>query len=399
MNFSLYIAKRYLFSKSNTNAINIITIIAGVGVVVSTIVLFVILSAFSGLRTFSYSLLDSSDPDIKITIKEGKYFEFSPEIKNILSNSKSVKKYANVVEERVFLQYGDKKSVAQIKGVDNHYNQIIDIDSILTVGNWLDKEFPNTVVIGEGIAYKLSLQILDFGEPLQIMVPKAGKGFLNPNNAFNSKKVQIFGAFGGTEEFRNKYVFADIFVAQNLLGLKQNQISAIELKLKNKENANAVRDELQQKMGKTFKVETQEQLNSIYYKVINTENFIGYLIGTLITIIALFNILGSIIMMIIDKKDNLNTLFKVGASVKDIKKIFVFQGFLLTILGMFIGLVISIALVLFQQYYKVFMITETLPYPVEFRWFNLFVVILTISVLGYLASKIASSRINKLFVD
>ncbi len=356
---------------------------------VSTIVLFIILSAFSGLRTFSYSMLESSDPDIKISATKGKHFVLTPEIKNVLFNSKSVKKYSRVVEERVFLQYGDKKSVAQIKGVDEDYNKIINIDTILTVGTWLDKEFPRAVVIGEGIAYKLSLRVLDLGKPLQIMVPKAGKGFLNPNNAFNSENVQIFGAFGGTENFRNKYVFANISVVQNLLDLKNNQVSALELKVFDEENTTKVRDELEKELGNSFKVETREQLNLMYYKVINTENFIGYLIGTLITIIALFNILGSIIMMIIDKKQNLNTLFKIGLSINDIKKIFIFQGVLLTLFGMFIGLIISISLVLFQEHYKVFMITQTMPYPVEFKWFNLFVVIATILVLGYFSSKIS----------
>ncbi len=365
---------------------------------VSTIVLFVILSAFSGLRTFSTKMLESSDPDIKLSASKGKYLDFTADLQQTLSKTKVIKHISPIIEERVFLQYGDKKAVAQLKGVDVDYNKVINIDTVMTVGTWLDREFPKAVVIGEGIAYKLSLRVLDLGTPLQIMTPKAGKGFINPNNAFNSVNTTIFGAFGGSEAFRNTYIFSEISIARQLLELKSEQYTAIELKLIDNSNSMAVKKDLQQILGDAFKVETREELNSLYYKVVNTENFIGYLIGTLITIIALFNILGSIIMMIIDKKANLNTLFKIGASIDEIKKIFVFQGVLLTLTGLVIGLIISISLILLQIEYEFFMITPTIPYPVEFQWSNLIIVITTIMVLGFGASQIASSRITKAFI-
>ncbi|WP_299011133.1 ABC transporter permease [uncultured Tenacibaculum sp.] len=399
MNFSLYIAKRYLFSKTSTNAINIITAIAVFGVVVGTLALFVVLSGFSGLKTFSDSLLNASDPDIKITAAQGKSFEYSTKLHEILQQEEGVKAYSKVVEERVFLKYKDRDHIAQIKGVDTNYSYIIPTDSILTVGTWIDEQYKNTAVIGYGISYKLSLGIFNFGEPLQILVPKPGKGFINANNAFRSVSTQVVGAYTGSEEFQNKYVFTELSLAQELLGYNENQITGVELALEKGVDLDSFQEKLQASLGEGLKVQTRAQLNTLYYKVINTENFISYLIFTLIVAIALFNVIGSIIMMIIDKRQNLKTLFNLGSSIEEVKKIFVYQGFLLTMVGMVIGVVLGTLLVLIQQQFELLMITESLAYPVEFKLVNLLVVIVTISVLGYLAAKIASSRISKSFIE
>ena len=399
MNFPLYIAKRYLFSKTSNNAINIITIIASFGVIVGSLALFIILSGFSGLRTFSYSLLDVSDPDIKITASKGKTFLYTKDVQKALENNTSINAYSKVIEERVFLEYNDKNEIAFIKGVEENYTSITHIDSVLSIGNWLDKDLPNTAVVGNGISRKLSLGILSFGEPLSIMVPKPGTGFINPNNAFYKMNVQIVGLYSGTEEFENKFVFVSMNEAQNLLKYKENQFTGIEIKLNDNSEADLFSENLQEQLGSQFKVQTKQQLNEVFYKVINTENFVSYLIFTLIVIIALFNVIGAIIMMIIDKKSNLKTLLSLGATIKEIKRVFVFQGFLLTFLGMIIGLTLGVLLVIIQKQFGLFMITQNLPYPVEFRFSNLFIVIATITVLGFIASKIASSRITKEFIE
>lgn len=399
MNFPFYIAKRYLKSKSSTNAINIITLIAMFGVIVGTIALFVILSGFSGLRTFSYSLLNASDPDIKISPVSGKTFNYDQKIDEELISNTNIASFSKVVEERVFLKYKDKSHIAHIKGVDNNYTEIVALDSSLVVGEWIDPEFRNTAVIGSGISYKLSLRIFNMTDPLKIFVPKPGKGMLNAANAFRSANVQIIGVYSGSEDFQNKYVFTELEVAQQLLNYEPNQVSAVEIKLR---NADKVDDEaaiLQQNLGDSFKVQTRTELNALVYKVINTENFVSYLIFTLIVIIALFNVIGAIIMMIIDKRKNLKTLLNIGATLKDIKRIFVLQGFLLCLVGLGIGMILAVVLVLIQQQFGVFMITQNIPYPVEFQWSNFFVVIFTIAILGFIAAKIASSRITNDFVQ
>ena len=399
MHFPLYIAKRYLFSKTSTNAINIITIIASFGVIVGALALFIILSGFSGLRSLSYSLLDVSDPDIKITSSTGKKLLYTKDIHQILENNTSIYAFSKVIEERVFLEYNNKNEIAYIKGVEENYTSITSIDSVLNTGNWLDKEFSKTAVVGNGISRKLSLGILNFGEPLSIMVPKSGTGFINPLNAFYKMNLQVVGVYSGTEEFESKFVFVSINDARNLLHFKENQFTGIEIKLKDNLDANLFSEQLQEQLGSKFKVRTKQQLNEVFYKVINTENFVSYLIFTLIVIIALFNVIGAIIMMVIDKKSNLKTLFSLGATIEEIKRIFVYQGFLLTFLGMIIGLSLGILLVFLQKQFGLFMITQNLPYPVEFRISNLFIVVVTITVLGFIASKIASSRINKDFIE
>jgi lipoprotein-releasing system permease protein len=399
LNFPLYIAKRYLFAKSGNNAINIITIIASVGVILGAAALFIILSGFSGLRTFNYTLLDSSDPDVKITATQGKSFFFDNTIKNVFFSSKDIVSFSKVIEERVFIKNGEKQQIAYIKGVDDNYINVVPLDDAIQVGTWLQKEYTNTSVIGNSLAYKLSAGVESFGEYLEILVPKKGTGFINPSRSFRSIKTQIVGAYFGTEEFENKYVFVSNFQAQQLLNYKKNQFTGIEIKLSPDSNPTNFAVLMQEKLGNQFEVKTKAQLNELFYKVINTENFVSYLIFTLIVIIAMFNIVGSIIMMIIDKKKNLKTLLSMGATLSEIKNIFVIQGFLLTLISMAIGLFLSLIIVIIQQKFQIFMITSSIPYPVELTGSNFLIVITTITVLGFLAAKVASSRITVNFID
>ena len=399
MSFPLYIAKRYLFSKTSNNAINIITIIASFGVIIGSLALFIILSGFSGLRTFSYNLLDVSDPDIKITTSIGKSFLITEDLQQTLNANTSINVISKVIEERVFLEYNEKTEIAFVKGVEENYTKISNIESSLNIGTWLQKDYSNTAVIGRGISNKLSLGISNYGVPLKIMIPKPGKGFINPRRPFYEIDTQIVGIYSGTEEFEGKFVYTSIEKARELLRFKENQVTAIELKLKNSQTSDEVAFVLRNTLGSNFKVQTKEQLNEVFYKVINTENFVSYLIFTLIVIIALFNVIGAIIMMIIDKKANLKTLFNLGATIKEIKRIFIIQGFMLTFLGMCIGLLLGVALVFLQKKFEIFMIVPNLAYPVEFRITNLLIVFFTIIILGFIAAKIASSRISEEFID
>jgi len=394
LKFPLYIAKRYLFTKSSNNAINIITLIAALGVIVGTFALFIVLSVFSGLKEFSLDFIRVSDPDLKVSIEKGKTFLFTDSISSILQDEK-IAHYSKVVEERAFFNYRDKSHIASIKGVDANYLLVNNIDTAIYIGEWLDKEAMQTVVIGNGVSSTLSLGTYDFMESLKVYVPKPGKGYINnPKTAFNQLNLQPVGVFKLTEELDKKYVFSHIELAQNLLNYKTNQISAIELKLAADVDENEVIQLLQNKLGNSYKIETREQLNAVFHKMLNTENLVSYLVFTLILIIALFNVIGAIVMMILDKKDNLKTLFSLGATIKEIKRIFILQGFLLTFFGLLIGLFLSITFVILQKELGFIMITTELAYPVEFRIINVVVVFFTILILGFLAARIASSRIS-----
>ncbi len=400
MNFPFYIAKRYLFSKSSNNTINIITFIAAIGVVIGTLALFIVLSGFSGLREFSIGFLNTSDPDIKISSEKGKSFLFTPNLQSKINNQKGIASYSKVIEERAFFEFNKKTHIAFIKGVDINYINVNSIDTTVYVGSWLNEEIPYGAVVGNGISSILSVGVFDYLEPLKIYVPKPGSGYItNPNNAFTEIHTQPIGVFALTDEIDKKYTFTSLEVAQELLNFKPEQISAIELKVINIEERSNIIEDLQTNFGSEFKVETREQLNAVFYKMLNTENLASYLIFTLILIIALFNVIGAIIMMILDKRDNLKTLYNLGATIKEIKRVFILQGFLLSVVGLFIGLTLGILLVLLQKKYHLFMITPNLAYPVEFNYANVFTVIITILVLGFLASKIASSRISIKLVE
>lgn len=396
MNFPLYIAKRYLFSKSSNNTINIITIIATIGVIVGTMALFIVLSGFSGLKVFSLSFLETSDPDFKITSIKGKSFEFSNTLKSILEIEKGVAHYTKVVEERAFFEFKGKTHLAHIKGVEENYLKINNIDTAIFVGNWLDYDFTNNIVVGNGISNKLSMGINDYLEPLKIYVPKAGSGYVESVKKDVSTIItQPVGIFMLNEELDKKYAFIPINLAQKLLSYTPNQISSIEVKVSNLNDRDAIITNLKSKFGNDYKIQTREQLNAVFYKMLNTENLISYLIFTLILIIALFNVIGALIMMIFDKKSNLKTLYNLGATIKEIRKVFVLQGFLLSLFGLFIGLTLAIILVLLQQIFGFYNITESLAFPIKFEFFNVIVVFFTILILGYIASLIASSRITK----
>ena len=388
-----------MVSKSSNNAINIITLIATLGVIVSTIALFVVLSVFSGLKNFSLSFIRIADPDLKVSIVKGKSFLFNDAIEKALINEK-IANYSKVIEERAFFNYRDKSHIAVIKGVDSNYLFVNRIDTAVYFGEWVNYTAKHTVVVGSGISNILSVGAYDFLDPLKIFVPKPGKGYItNPKTAFKSINTQPIGIYKLTDDLDKKYVFANLSLTEDLLNYKPNQITGIEIKLSDDDYSKEVQNQLQTKLGDQYRVQTREQLNSVFYKMLNTENLASYLVFTLILIIALFNVIGAIVMMIIDKRNNLKTLFHLGADIREIRKIFVLQGFLLTVFGLVIGLLIAIPFVLLQKKYGFIMITQNLAYPVEFHFTNVLVVILTIVVLGYLAAKIASARISKKLVE
>ena len=399
MKFPLYIAKRYLFSKSKNNAINIITGIASVGIIVGTLALFVVLSVFSGLRVFSLSFSNTIDPDLKIGPKQGKTLFISPNQEKQISNLNGIASYSKVVEERVLFFFDGKEQVNYLKGVDTNYTKINDVAKTLFNGKWL-RHNTAEVVVGYGITQKLSLGLFDFNNAFEVYVPRKGKAVIeSEQEAFNKSVLIPTGIYAISEDLDSKYVFADLAITQELLEYKSNQVSAVEIKMKPNADENEIIEKLNGIFQNKTEVKTRAQLNATLYKMLNTENIAVYLIFTLVIIIALFNLIGALIMMVLDKKSNLKTLYNLGSEVKDLKKIFLLQGSLLTIFGGIIGLVLGIIIVLIQQQFKVVMITESLAYPVVFSIQNVLIVFATIVALGVIASLIASSRVTKKLLD
>lgn len=378
--------------------------IAASGIVIASAALFIVLSGFSGLKDFSLEFSSFVDPDLKIIPTQGKSFLLSEIEEDSLKKMEGVFAVSKIIEERIVLDFDEKKKLATIKGVDNNYTDVTDIDSMVIQGNWpMNGSWPgeglSQVVSGAGIAYDLSFGVLDYGKSLTIYVPKPGKGQISSvKSIFNSVEAVNIGIFDVNEELNNEYIYSDIGTAQYLLNLNPQQYTSVELKLAETADENQIIANIHKILGNRVEIKNRIQLNSALYKMLNTENVVVYLIFTLVIIIALFNVIGALIMMILDKKESLHTLFNLGSTPKDIKRIFFFQGSLMTILGGVIGLVIGFIIIVLQRQYDLVMITPTLPYPVTLKAINFVVVLFTIAILGVMAAKIASGRINKTLV-
>jgi lipoprotein-releasing system permease protein len=402
VNYPLYIASRYLFSKSSNNAINVITIIAAAGVVIGAMSLFIVLSAFSGLKDFSLQFTNVFDSDLKIIPASGKTISFNETVAGKLDEVPEIFAYSRVIEERVFLQYKGKNHIAYIKGVDSNYVNVIPVDSILYLSDWF-RYGRNEVVIGTATALKLSVGINDYTDLIEIYVPTPGTGQiteLNIDKAFTRERAVAVGFYEVNEDVNGKYVFSDFEMAQALLDLNSNVVSSIEIKLQPEADEELVKAEISQIFrGQNIMIKNRIQQNDALYKMLNTENIAVYLIFTLVLIIALFNVIGSIIMMILDKRKNIKTLYNLGATLRKIRSIFFLQGALMTTLGGILGVLLGIIIVWIQMKSPFVYITSTLPYPVKLNIVNIIVVFATISLLGILASKIAASRVKESLLD
>lgn len=370
------------------------TLIASGGVIIASAALFIVLSVFAGLKDFSLQFSSFVDPDLKLIPHEGKSFLWTDNDKTALLNINGIVAYSEIIEERIIIRSENKNLIATLKGVDNNYLNVTKIDTMVTKGRWITQG-SNDVVSGWGISNNLSFGILDYLKPLSLYVPKVGKGQAStPKGYYNSVYVNNVGLFEINEKLNNNYIFSDIELAKRLLSYKSGQLSALELKLDPKVNEDTVRSQLESAFGNKLKIKNRAELNDALFKMLNTENLAIYLIFTLVIIIALFNVIGAIIMMILDKKKSLNTLFNLGAETKSIKSIFFFQGSLMTIVSGVIGVALGLVIVFLQQAFELVMLTPDLAYPVRINVFNLFIVLVTIFALGIVASKIASERIT-----
>ena len=397
MNYPLYIAKRYLFSKSNKNAVNIISRIAIIAVILGAMALFIVLSGFSGLKEFALQFTNMFDSDLKVIPAKGKTLQLTEEQFIKIQKIEGIEAVSKTIEERIFIRYEGKNHIAFIKGVDENYSKVTPIDSLLLVGDWLVPN-QNEVVIGFGISAKLSIPPRDYGKLIEVYVPKPGTGQINvldPTSAFNSERVVASGIYEINDELNGKYLFSDIDFARNLLGLDSTKVSFLEFKLNPSAQEDKVKADISGIFPEEIIIKNRFQQNDALYKMLNSENLFTYLFVSLIAAIAIFNLAGTIIMIILEKRGNIKTLYFLGLTLKEIRKVFFYNGVLMTLIGVFIGLFLGSVLVLLEIQYGFVPITESLPYPVKFKLINLLIVFLTITLLGGLASKIASLRVSQ----
>ena len=400
MNFPLYIAKRYLRSKSSQNAVNIINFITFLVIVIGSAALFIVLSAFAGLRTFSLSFSNTFDPDLKASPSIGKHFTISADEESALANIEGLANYSKELEERAYLTYKEKSTIAYIKGVDENYRAVTGVDSTLIFGNWGSDVYNG--VIGIGI-YNLLGVPMNNRTAMEVLVPKPGEGSFSQQglNAkpYDDLALVVSGVYAVEESLDKKYVFAQLPIVQELLQKDSTEVSGINFKLMEKASADDVRSAIKEVLGDKVSVLTRREQNTSLYRMLNTENLATYLIFTLVLIIALFNVVGAIIMMILDKQQNSKTLYSLGTTIKELRRIYFIQGILVTSFGGLIGVLIGMLLIGSQLAFGWLKITPTLAYPVEFNVVNVLIVIGTIMVLGFISSKIASSRINEKLIS
>jgi lipoprotein-releasing system permease protein len=404
LNFPLFIAKRYLFSKKSHNAINIISIVSSIGVGIGTFALVVVLSVFNGFEGLIVSLFNSFDSDLKITALEGKTFDVSDTTTfNRLKNIPGIKYYSEVLEENALLKYNDAQFIATIKGVQADYIKNSGLDSMLTDGALPNNDTSNYALIGQGVANMLGVNIAAFYTPVVIYLPKGGKSvnLSNPEDAFTINSILPSASFSVQQEIDIKYVLVPLFFAREIMD-KNNKASSIEIGLKTDVNASLVKDEIQKIVGDKFVIQNRFEQHEFLFKIMKSEKWAVFLILAFILIVATFNVIGSISMLILDKQKDIIVLKSLGASHADLRTIFMAEGFLITFLGAISGLVLGILLCLGQQRFGWIKLNGgggnfvVEAYPVDLQFIDLSYILLTVLVIGYFAARYpAVSLINK----
>ena len=367
--------------------------LAGLGVVVGSAALFIVLSGFNGLKDYSLAFTSFVDPDLKLIPAKSKTFVVKDSLLSGVLKLENFMSYSKVVEEDLFLSTNLNGEIVSVKGVSSSY-PLNTTESILFDGEWITGS--NQIVSGWGVANRLSFGVYDYSKSIKLYAPKPGKKqILSIDESFSRLDVVNVGLFEINEALDFSLVYASLADLQKLLGYSKNQLSSVEFILKDPSKIKESVALLEARFGPGFEVKTKEQLNDTLYKMLNTEEVAVYLIFTLVLVIAMFNLISSIIIMILEKRKNLKTLHNSGANHGEIRNIFYYQGLIITLLGGAVGVFIGYILMLIQQEFSLFMITSSLPYPVSPRPMTFVIVSATILILGSVASKISSSVVTK----
>ncbi len=395
MSFTLKIAWRYFFSKSKQTVINRINSFAFFMVVVSSTALFVVLSAFAGLKDFGLSFTNTFDPDFEILPERGTYFTVPDSTLIELQSLPEVIAAAPEIEEKVFLSFKDKNQVAFLKAVSPEYTSVIPIDRLIALGDWLTFEGPD-VVAGFGIAGSMGLGVYDYNTFLNITVPKKKKQTLLNQNPFTSSPSVVSGLFQISEDLDKKYLFSNMSFGQQLLELQPDQFSSVVLKTAPQTRKVDLVAQLQPLFKIPIRVVSRAEQNAALYRMLNVEHLAIYFIFTLVMIIALFNVVGALIMMVLDKQGQLKILMVLGAEPKEIHKIFFLLGLLICGIGGVVGLLLGVVLVLIQSSFPFIYVPGTsLSYPVLFEFQNGVIVLGTLMLLGTLSTAWATRGLTK----
>lgn len=389
MLFPLYIAKRYIFSKKSHNAINIISAISVCGIALATLAMVIAMSIFNGFMDVIAESFTNFDPDLKITAVHGKVFDSTDKRFDKVKEMNAVEVYTRTIEDNALVKYKDKQTIAVIKGVDDNFNKLTNIENILYGnGEFLIKdEVVDYAIMGAGLVQQLNCG-LKFLDALEIYAPKReGKiNLANPGASFRHDYLYSPGSVFtvGQQQYDQSYIITNIDFVRKLFNYK-TQVSAVELKIKGNYDIDKVKKEISEIIGKDFKVENRYEQQKDIFKIMNVEKLISYIFLTLILAIASINVIGSLSMLIIDKRDDVRTIQNLGANNRSIFRIFLYEGWLISIMGAVIGIALGVIICLVQQYFGIIKLGDgtafmTSAYPVRVAISDIIIIFITVLV-------------------
>lgn len=394
MNLPFYIARRYLFSKKSHNAINIISMICVCGVVVATIALVCALSVYNGFNDLVAGMFSSFDPELKITPRTGKVFDPTTSDMQKIRELPDIAFFSETLQDNALIRYHDRQDVAVVKGVDDAYQHLTMMDSALIDGNFtLQDEVADYALLGVGLSSKLGARP-GFASPLELYVPKRNVkvNLSNPSSSFNWKYAYTGGVFMINQQVYDEgYMIVPLSLARELFHYDK-EVSAIELKLTDKADLSSVKKQIKSILGDEFIIRDRFEQQEASFKMMQIEKWMTFLILCFILAIALFNVVGSLSMLMIEKQDDVRTLRNMGASDSLIRRIFLFEGWMISGFGALIGIVIGLVLCLLQQSFGLIKLGQTAgafiidAYPVRVIFTDILVAFVTVAAIGFMAA-------------
>ncbi|SMO82546.1 FtsX-like permease family protein [Solitalea koreensis] len=398
MNLALYIAKRYLFSKKSTNAINIISGISMLGIMIGSAALIIILSVFNGFEELVLSLYNKFTPDIKIETKVGKTFDPRTAPFSEIKKMKQVAYYVESLEEKALLRNNNSQYIATIKGVSDDFLKTHALDSMILRGKLALHEGSREVaIVGSGVEYFLGLDVKNSQQPVSVFSPKKKiASTINPGANLNRKEIFVSGVFQVQQDFDDKYMLTPISFARDLMD-EPNLLSAVEIYATKGTSISRLKTQLSALLGDRFTVKDRVEQNQLLYKILNSEKWAVYLILTFVLLIAICNIIGSLTMLVIDKKKDVAVLLSMGADSWLIRRIFLLEGMLIALAGSILGILLGWIFCLLQQKYGLIKLSQSGTfimenYPVSIRYIDFLLVFGTVFIISFAASWFASAN-------
>ncbi len=398
MKNAFYIASRYLISKKGSTAVTFITWLAAFAMVAAVAAMFIIISVFSGLEDINKEMIANLHADLTIKSGTGKTLPDISKINRVLKSDPEVLHFSKMIEEKVYLSYGDNGEIAYLRGVDSAYTSVNPINEKLFYGKYPDFKYSNEVIMENGLDNRLSLPVNSSEDFATVLMPKPGKGIIQQEtDIFNKKDIYVTGLFPGNEQLDN-YIIAPIELTQELLGLSKSECYQIVIKLKDPASADRVKMDLENKLGAKISVNTKSEENAAFWKMINTEKLMIYLIFGLVIFITTFNLAGAITILQLDKKEQARSLVALGFNKANLRMIYFFTGVLIVLAGIVCGLIIGSVICYLQIRTGLIMASESLAFPVKIELINYFIVTFTALFFGVTIS-ILFSKVNKRYLS